>query len=119
MRVLRFLVRNWPLKLGAVALSTLLYGGLVLSQTTKDFPGSVPIDTVNHRSDIILLSDLGVVNQIRYVAPSDLGLRVDSATFRATVDLANADPTAGPRSFGVRVVAGDPRVQVPDWHPNR
>jgi len=119
MRVLRFLVRNWPLKLGAVALSTLLYGGLVLSQTTKDFPGSVPIETVNQRSDIIVLSDLGVVNQIRYVAPSDLGLRVDSATFRATVDLANADPTAGPRSFGVRVVAVDPRVQVLDWQPQR
>lgn len=119
MRFLRFVTRNWPLKLGAIALSTLLYGGLVLSQTTKEFPGSVPIETVNQASDVIVLLDLGTVSQIRYVAPGDLGLRVDIASFRATVDLSGIDPKGGPVSLTVRVTAVDPRVQVLDYQPRR
>ena len=35
-RLLRLLVHNWPLKLAAVGLATLLYGGLVLSQNASD-----------------------------------------------------------------------------------
>jgi YbbR domain-containing protein len=119
MRFLRFVTRNWPLKVGAIALSTLLYGGLVLSQTTKEFPGSVPIETVNQASDVIVLSDLGTVSQVRYVAPADLGLRVDSSSFRATVDLGGVDPKGGPLSLTVRVTAIDPRVQVLDYQPRR
>jgi YbbR domain-containing protein len=119
MRFLRFVTRNWPLKLGAIALSTLLYGGLVLSQTTKDFNGSVPIETVNQASDVIVLSDLGTVTQVRYVAPGDLGLRIDSASFRATVDLSGVDPKGGPLPLTVRVAAVDPRVQVLDYQPRR
>ncbi|HEV2005429.1 MAG TPA: CdaR family protein [Candidatus Limnocylindrales bacterium] len=119
MRFLRFVARNWPLKVGAIALSTLLYGGLVLSQTTKEFPGSVPIETVNQASDVIVLSDLGTASQVRYVAPGDLGLRVDSASFRATVDLGGVDPKGGPVSLTVRVTAVDPRVQVLDYQPRR
>ena len=119
MRFLRFVTRNWPLKVGAIALSTLLYGGLVLSQTTKEFGGSVPIETVNQASDVIVLSDLGTASQIRYVAPADLGLRVDSASFRATVDLSGVDPKGGPLSLTVRVTAVDPRVQVLDYQPRR
>ena len=34
-RLLNFVLHNWPLKLAAVGLATLLYGGLVLSQTTE------------------------------------------------------------------------------------
>ena len=41
-RLLRFVIHNWPLKLAAIGLATLLYGGLVLSQTTQDFPGQRP-----------------------------------------------------------------------------
>jgi len=119
MRFLRFVTRNWPLKIGAIALSTLLYGGLVLSQTTKEFPGSVPIETANQASDVIVLSDLGTASQIRYVAPADLGLRVDSASFRATVDLGGVDPKGGPVSLTIRVTAVDPRVQVLDYQPRR
>jgi YbbR domain-containing protein len=116
-RVLRFIVRNWPLKVAAIVLASLLYSGLVLSQTTKDFPGSVPIETVNQPSSVIVLSTLGSVTQIRYVAPADLGLRVDSATFRATVDLAGRDPKAGSITLPVRVTAVDERVQVLDFQP--
>jgi YbbR domain-containing protein len=119
MRILRFIVRNWPLKLGAIALAMLLYAGLVVSQTTQDFKGSVAIETVNQSTDVIVLSDLGAVSSIRYFAPADLGLRVDSASFKATVDLANVDPSGGPVSLTVHVSAVDPRVQVLDWDPLR
>jgi YbbR domain-containing protein len=119
MRFLRFVTRHWPLKLGAIALSTLLYGGLVLSQTTKDFNGSVPIETVNQPPDVIVLSDLGTVTQVRYVAPGDLGLRIDSTSFRATVDLAGVVPKGGPLPLTVQVTAVDPRVQVLDYQPRR
>ena len=118
-RVLRLIVHNWPLKIGAVALSTLLYGGLVLSQNTKDFPGSIPIVAVNQATNIIVLSDLGVVNQIHYVAPTDLGLRIDNESFRATVDLGNVDPSAGHVTAQVRVTAVDERVSVLAFQPTQ
>jgi YbbR domain-containing protein len=118
-RAVRLIVRNWPLKIGALALSTLLYSGLVLSQTTRDFQGTIPIQTVNQASDVIILSPLGVVSDIRYVASADLGLRIGPETFRATVDLSNVDPGAGHISADVRVVALDDRVQVLDFQPQK
>ena len=116
-RVLRFVVHNWPLKLAAIALATLLYGGLVLSQTTQPFNRSVPIGVRNAPSDVIVLSDLGSVTRIQYVAPPDLGLRIDTATFQATVDLAGVNPNGGPVSLGVTVQAVDARIQVLDFEP--
>ncbi|HSL97048.1 MAG TPA: CdaR family protein [Candidatus Deferrimicrobiaceae bacterium] len=120
-RLLGFVVRNWPLKLAAIGFATLLYGGLVLSQTTQEFAGTVPIERENQPADVILLSpvDLGSVSRIRYVAPADLGLRVDSSTFRATVDLSDVDPSLGPEPVVVRVTAVDPRIQVLDFEPRR
>jgi len=120
-RALSFVFRNWPLKLAAIGLATLLYGGLVLSQTTQDFPGTVPIERENQPSDTFLLSpaDLGSVGGIRYIAPADLGLRVDTSTFRATVDLSDVDPADGPASVVVRVTAVDSRIQVLDFAPRR
>jgi len=118
-RALRLVTHNWPLKLAAIALATLLYGGLVLSQTTDSFPGSVQIGIVNAPSDAIVLSTLGSVNRIRYVAPPDLGLRIDSDSFRATVDLANVTPTGAPVTLGVTVDAVDSRVQVLDFEPKK
>ncbi len=118
-RALAFVFGNWPLKLGAIALATLLYAGLVLSQSTRSFEGSVPIEGVAQSSDVIVLSDLGAVSRIRYFAPEDLGLRLDSSSFRATVDLAGVDPATGPTSVPVRVVSIDPRIQVLDYEPRR
>jgi YbbR domain-containing protein len=116
-RVVRFVVHNWPLKLAAVGLATLLYGGLVLSQTTQPFNRSVPIGVRNAPSDVIVLSDLGSVTRIQYVAPPDLGLRIDAGTFQATVDLAGVNPNGGPVSLGVTVQAVDSRIQVLDFEP--
>ena len=68
-RVLRFFVHNWPLKVAAIALATLLYGGLVLSQTTQDFTSPVPIQIANAPTDVVVLTDTGATTRIRYVAP--------------------------------------------------
>lgn len=116
-RVVGFFVHNWPLKLAAIGLATLLYGGLVLSQTTQTFSRAVPIGIENPPSDVIVLSNLGDVTRIRYVAPPDAGLRIDADSFRATVDLASVEPTGGPVSLGVAVEAVDPRVTVIDFEP--
>ena len=42
-RVLGIIVHNWPLKLAAIGLATLMYGGLALSQNTQTFQGVVPV----------------------------------------------------------------------------
>ncbi len=116
-RVLGFIVHNWPLKLAAIAMATLLYGGLVLSRTTQDFTTPIPIQVRNAASDVVVLSELGATTRIRYVAPPDLNIRVDATTFRASVDLSGVEPTGSPRLVRVRVESIDPRIQVLDVEP--
>jgi len=118
-RALRLITHNWPLKLGAIALATLLYGGLVVSQNTDAFPGTVQIRPINPPANAIVPPNLGAVNGIRYVAPPDLGLRIDSSSFRATVDLADVVPTGDPVTLDISVEAVDDRVQVLDFEPKR
>ena len=117
-RIARFLVHNWPLKLGAVVLSLLLYSGLVLSENTRTISVNVPIEGIDQPATMVLLTDLPDVTRIRYFAPSD-GIQLDSSSFRATVDLANVDPTVDRVSVAVRVEAIDPRIQVIDYEPSR
>ena len=117
--LLRIVVHNWPLKVGAIALATLLYGGFVLTERSRVFPGSVPIEGLNQPANVVLLSDLGVVRRISYFTSDDVGVLLDASSFRATVDLANVDPRAGPVSLAVKVDAIDPRVSVLDWEPKR
>ena len=116
-RALRFILHNWPLKLAAVAVASLLYGGLVLSQTTQPFTDPVPIRIENPPADVIVLSNLGSVTRISYVAPPDLGLRIDRSTFEASVDLSTVQPTGQAVSVDVRVEAVDDRIQVLDFEP--
>lgn len=118
-RIVRRLIHNWPLKLGALALATLLYVGLILSTSAQVFPGAVPIETAGLTSSVTLMSDLGAVRSIRYLVPEGLGLRIDSSSFRAIVDLAKVPPTGGRTSVPVRVIAVDPRVQVQDYEPRQ
>ncbi|HJP87765.1 MAG TPA: CdaR family protein [Candidatus Limnocylindrales bacterium] len=116
-RYLSFVFHNWPLKLAAIGLATLLYGGLVLSQTTQTFPGNVQIELAHAPADVVVLSNPGAVTRIQYVAPPDLGLRINSDAFRATVDLAGAQATGGRVTLDVSVDAVDPRIQVLDFEP--
>lgn len=118
-RLRRLVLHNWPLKIGAIAFALLLYVGLVVSSSAQLFEGSVPIETTGLSSGVTILSDLGAVRQIRYFVPEDLGLRLDSSSFRAVVDLSSVAATGGRTSVAVRVVAVDPRVQVLDYEPRQ
>jgi YbbR domain-containing protein len=118
-RAVRALVYNWPLKVGAIVLASLLYGGLVLSQSARTFRSPVPIVQVNTAPDLYVVSDLGQVTSIQYVVPEDLGFLIDSSAFRATIDFTGVDPGAGLLSLPVRVATSDPRIQVLDFAPRR
>jgi YbbR domain-containing protein len=117
-RGLRFLLRNWPLKLGAVLLATVLYSGFVLSHNVRTFNGPVTIEPLRQPTDTALLTDLPDVSQIRYQAPLDVGLpRPDS--FSATVNLAGIEPRADGSAVDVpvTVTAVDRRIVVVDYFP--
>ena len=102
-RFLRRLFNNWPLKLAAVGLATLMYGGLALSQNTQLYPADPgplreqPPDTVK------LPSTPAPVDAIRYFAPS--GVLVAASSFLATVDLADDDGKVGVFQVPISVTA--------------
>lgn len=120
MKVLRFLVRNWPLKLMAVGLSIILFAGMVILQTTQTWPGAVQIQAVHQPANSFLVSpeDLGSVSGIRYVAPPDV--RLTASSFTATLDLAGVGVAEGDSSLvKVRLQVDDSRVQVVDFRPQQ
>jgi YbbR domain-containing protein len=110
-RVLRLIVHNWPLKLAAIGLATLLYGGLVVSQSTKTLSDIViPIDVVGAPSDGFQLITIDPVTEIRYFAPS--GTRPLSSDFTASIDLSGVEPGSGRQQVPVHVVSIDDRITV-------
>ncbi|MFL5679841.1 MAG: YbbR-like domain-containing protein [Chloroflexota bacterium] len=118
-RTLAFLVHNWPLKLAAVVLATVLYSLFVLSQNARTVPVSIPVTAVNQRPDVVRVSNLDNVTSIRYFAPEDAGIRVDNTSFRATVDLSSVDAKAGAVSVPVHVQPVDDRIVVLEVRPSR
>jgi YbbR domain-containing protein len=120
MRVLRFIVRNWPLKIGAVMLAAILYGAMVVLQSTAAWPGSVAIDLVNQPPDSYLMDAklIPAVGGIRYIAPPDVP--VSQSSFRATADLTAAKVSESDSSIvRVKLVADDPRIQIIDYQPQQ
>ncbi|MDP8904777.1 MAG: CdaR family protein, partial [Chloroflexota bacterium] len=117
-RLLNFLLRNWPLKLGAVLLASVLYSGLVLSQNVRTFNSPVQIEALRQPPNVALLTDLPPVTEIRYRAPLDVGLLTPDS-FSATVDLqrVRASPDGEGVEVPVNVVAVDRRVTVVDHSP--
>jgi len=117
-RALQFLLRNWPLKLGAIVLATVLYSGLVLAQNVRVFNGNIPIEVIRQPPDVALLADLPPVTQVRYRAPLEAGF-VSPDSFSATVNLADVEPAPGgaPVEVPVTLIAFDRRVQVIDYFP--
>jgi YbbR domain-containing protein len=111
-----FVVRNWPLKLAAVVLATLLYVGLIASQDSNSFPGPVAVTPINQPAGTVLIRQLRSVEQIKYNAPADLGI-LTAEDFRATVDLMGVAPTGAAVSVSVRVEPVDPRVTIIDIRP--
>jgi YbbR domain-containing protein len=117
-RIVRFLIRNWPLKLAAVVLATVLYGLLVVSQNQRTLHVNVPIVAVNQPVGVVLNNNLDSVTQVKFFAPQD-SAPLDSASFKATVDLSNVDPRVGSVSVPVHVQPIDDRIQVLEVFPGR
>jgi YbbR domain-containing protein len=118
-RLVRLVVYNWPLKFAAIVLASLLYAGLVVSQSTFELPAGtqVPIHTVNQPVDAVLLTTLPPVTRIRYVSSGDTGAPATPGSFSASIDLSGVNPEAGSTYVSVDVTAIDPRFLVVDWEP--
>jgi YbbR domain-containing protein len=116
-RIGRLLFHNWPLKLAAIVLASMLYAGLVISQSAQELPGSIRVDALNQPADASLVQTLPQVTRIRYVAISDPTARATPQSFQATVDLKDVNPLAGPTVVPIRVESVDPRFTVLSWDP--
>lgn len=115
-RVVDFLIRNWPLKLGAILLATVLYSGLVLGQNVRTWTGTLRVDPIRPPAGAVL-GDLDPVTSIRYRAPLDVGV-LSPSSFAATVDLTLVQANAGTTiDVPVTVTALDQRVQIVDFQP--
>jgi len=118
MRVLRFIVRNWPLKIGAVLLAVILYVAMVALQTTQQWPGTIAIDAVNQPANSYLIGPIPQVGSIRYIAPPDVP--ISQSSFHAIIDLGNAKVSETVSSLvSVQLTANDPRVQIIDYQPQQ
>ncbi len=121
-RALAIVAHNWPLKVAAIGLAVLLYVALLLSQSSKDYPGRIAIDVRNQPSTALLLGGVQSVTNVRSFAPPEVAARVTGDEFTAFIDL--GAPTAVPDATGdvtvdVTVTATDPLVQILDVTPRR
>jgi len=119
-RVLRFIVRNWPLKIGAVLLAAILYTAMVVLQSTSAWPGAIAIDPVNQPTTGYLVrpNPMPMVTGIRYIAPSDVP--ISQSSFRATMDLSTVKPSESDTSLvRVNLEADDQRIQIIDYQPHQ
>lgn len=110
------IVHNWPLKLAAIAVATLLYAGLVASQDQSTYNGPKPITVINQPANTVITNPLRDVEQIQYIAPADLG-RLRAEDFLATVDLAGVPANGTPTSVRVNVTPIDARVTILSVRP--
>jgi len=100
-RAFRFLVHNWPLKIAAIGLATLLYAGFVVSRDSRPLDGPIRIDPLGLTEDATVIEDLPPVTLIRYTVIGDVPFLTPD-NFRAEVDLSNAQRDV-PVTVSVRV----------------
>ena len=117
-RVADIIIRNWPLKLGALLLATVLYSGLVFGQNVRTWTGTLPVEVFRQPPGTTMLSDVEPVTRVSYRAPLDVGV-VSPTFFRASIDLSTVQPQAGGPAVAVpvTVIAVDSRIQVVDYQP--
>ncbi len=90
---MRFLFRNWHLKLGAVALATVLYTGLVFSGSFTTDKIEVPITTTGQPAGnwfLLNTTQLGSV-ELHYRVATDAAREITPDSFVASVDLSRYD----------------------------
>jgi YbbR domain-containing protein len=110
---------NWPLKVTALGLATVLYMGVAISESTRSWTGPVPIEVLNAPTGGALLDDPGVVDRIDFRAPDDIADALTNDSFRASIDLSSVEPRPGATTVvvPVDVFPVDPRVRVVDYDP--
>ncbi len=112
-RLLGALTYNWPLKLMAVALATLLYAALVIAQNAQTKDVTVQIDGTGQPANTIVAGGtLGEVTEIRYFVENQANITITSANFTASVDLSQVQPGPQAQSVRVTIVSADPRIRV-------
>jgi YbbR domain-containing protein len=118
---MRWLVRNWHLKLAAVALATILYTGLVYSGSFADRTvRGVPIRVVDQPTTAVNIGrPLDTVDVGYRVSRDQPSPTVDS--FAASVDVSKYDmQRAGePQSLPLKVTALVSGIEVLDWTPSQ
>lgn len=116
-----FVFRNWPLKLAAILLASLLYAGLIVSASAETFQGRIPIQLLNQPQDTFVLRPPEDVTSVRYLAIGGDRPRITSSSFTVTVDLAGVVAVPGAPSVSLPVVVRsvDPAIQVIDFAPSR
>ncbi len=115
-----WIVRNWHLKLGALALATVLYTGLVYSGSFSEqtFSG-VPVEAINQPTAAYpLTQQLGTVD-VRYRLAADAVSRVTVESFAVTVDLAAYDMELAPepQALAISVRSLTDGVEVLSYTP--
>ena len=114
-----WLIRNWRLKLAAVAVATVLYTGFVYSGTFSDQSVQVRIGQDNVSSDSFVLSgDLGLV-EVTYRVANDLAVGVGDGDFTARVDVGEYDMERAPEAqqLPVEVTALRDGIEILSWEP--
>jgi YbbR domain-containing protein len=99
-----WLFRNWALKLGAVALATILYTGLVFSGSfTEKILPDVQVTTLGQPEGTYLLTQqLGTVD-IRYRSATNPSITVTPESFAVTIDLASYEMSQAPQVQSLKV----------------
>jgi YbbR domain-containing protein len=116
-RALGLIFHNWPLKLAAIVLASMLYAGFVASQSVQELNDSIAITPRNLSANAFLTGDLPEVTQIRYVSVRDASDRASPDSFRAFIDLAGVQPGTGPTFVAIDVQSVDPRFVVVNFAP--
>ena len=93
---MKFLLRNWHLKLSAVLLATVLYTGLVFSGSFSESSIQVRIEPANASRDVFVLSGDPGLAQVRYRVANDATGVVAEGDIAVRVDLADYDMSRAP-----------------------
>jgi YbbR domain-containing protein len=110
-RALQVVVHNWPLKLAAIGLAALLYGGVVLTQNSNTFTQPIPVIPRNIPDGAVLLTLPPPTQSISYFAPTDVPAPTASS-FTAFVDLTGIEPNGQIVQRPVQVENADARIQI-------
>ena len=117
-RFVAFLLRNWPLKVAAVLLASLLYAGRLLSSDTDLMQGRIPVLPEGIPTNAILVQGPVDIQEVRYLAPAGTP-RLGPADFHPTVNLSGVPADGQPHDVGILVRPDDSRITVLSAQPSR